>query len=168
MKKTLGLLLAATAMIAATLPNLTGTASAAPATVKLSSGSLEANSTSAPGLPVVEVAKKVVKGGPGVRVRKVRPKGVPRARVKRPRVRVHRHRLPAHRRAYRRRALKRGIGIGIGIGIVALIAREAANAEFQAAMRRCARRYYSFDWETGTYVTNSGHVRLCPYLRPYV
>lgn len=33
------------------------------------------------------------------------------------------------------------------------------------AKRKCARRFKSFDWYSGTYVTYSGRVRLCPYLR---
>ena len=32
------------------------------------------------------------------------------------------------------------------------------------ANRKCARRYKSFDWYSGTYVTYSGRIRLCPYL----
>lgn len=33
------------------------------------------------------------------------------------------------------------------------------------AKRKCARRFRSFDWYSGTYVTYGGRVRLCPYLR---
>jgi|GEM_PF-6715495 len=33
------------------------------------------------------------------------------------------------------------------------------------AKRKCARRFKSFDWYSGTYVTYGGRVRLCPYLR---
>lgn len=32
------------------------------------------------------------------------------------------------------------------------------------AKRKCARRYKSFDWHSGTYVTYGGRVRVCPYL----
>lgn len=68
----------------------------------------------------------------------------------------------------RRRALRTGIAIGVGIAIVGIIASQSVkSASFRAAMRRCALRYRSFDWETGTYVTYDGRVRLCPYLRPY-
>ncbi|MBU2583677.1 MAG: BA14K family protein [Alphaproteobacteria bacterium] len=107
------------------------------------------------GLPVVEVAKR------RVGVKRIRPRTLRSARI------VRRRLSPRHRYT-RRRALTRGIGIGIGIGIVAIIAKHAAHSEFQAAMRRCARDYRSFDWETGTYITYSGDVRLCPYLRPYL
>lgn len=31
--------------------------------------------------------------------------------------------------------------------------------------RRCARRYRSFDWRTGTFMTYRGVRKLCPYLR---
>ena len=30
---------------------------------------------------------------------------------------------------------------------------------------RCARRFRSFDWDTGLYTTYGGHTKLCPYLR---
>lgn len=123
-----------------------------------------ATSSQVDALPLVQVAKRA-KGRRGVARkarRAVKRRGVVRRRG------MLRRRLPHSRRYYRRRALRRGIGIGIGLGIVALIARESANAEFRAAMRRCDRRYRSFDWETGTYVNGQGRVRLCPYLRPYI
>ncbi|KUO53908.1 MAG: hypothetical protein APF80_17110 [Alphaproteobacteria bacterium BRH_c36] len=115
------------------------------------------------GLPVVQVAKKRPRSA--VR-RSVRRSTAARRTIRRGRI-VRRGLTPRHR-YYRRRALNRGIGVAIGIGIIALIARESANSAFQAAMRRCARDYRSFDWETGTYVTYGGDIRLCPYLRPYL
>lgn len=34
-----------------------------------------------------------------------------------------------------------------------------------SAMRRCAARFRSFEWDTGRYTTYGGDRRLCPYLR---
>jgi BA14K-like protein len=34
-----------------------------------------------------------------------------------------------------------------------------------SAEERCARRFRSFDWDTGHYTTYGGHTKLCPYLR---
>ena len=34
-----------------------------------------------------------------------------------------------------------------------------------SAEERCARRFKSFDWDTGRYTTYGGHTKLCPYLR---
>jgi len=118
----------------------------------------------AAGLPVVKVAKRRVKVNRARR--SIRRRSSVRRSIRSGR--IVRRRLSPRRRYYRRRALTRGIGIGVGIGILAIIARESANAEFQSAMRRCARDYRSFDWDTGTYVSYGGQVRLCPYLRPYI
>ena len=80
-----------------------------------------------------------------------------------------RKRPPLKRNKRSRRGIHRGIEIGVGIAILAIIAAEAARSDgYDRAMRRCARDYRSFDWETGTYVTYGGRVRLCPYLGPYV
>lgn len=143
---------------------LTGSAAnAAPVAPASTANSKAADSGGSAGLPIVQVAKK----RPARTVRRTVRRSTAARRTIRSR-RIVRHRLSPGRRYYRRRALNRGIGIGIGIGIIALIARESANSAFQAAMRRCARDYRSFDWETGTYVTYDGDVRLCPYLRPYI
>jgi BA14K-like protein len=34
-----------------------------------------------------------------------------------------------------------------------------------SAKERCARRFKSFEWDTGRYTTYGGDERLCPYLR---
>ncbi len=34
-----------------------------------------------------------------------------------------------------------------------------------SAKERCARRFRSFEWDTGLYTTYGGYRRLCPYLR---
>ena len=34
-----------------------------------------------------------------------------------------------------------------------------------SAEERCARRFKSFDWDTGLYTTYGGRQKLCPYLR---
>ena len=34
-----------------------------------------------------------------------------------------------------------------------------------SAKERCARRFRSFDWDTGLYTTYGGKTKLCPYLR---
>ncbi|WP_170937144.1 BA14K family protein [Rhodomicrobium sp. R_RK_3] len=34
-----------------------------------------------------------------------------------------------------------------------------------SAQERCARRFKSFDWDTGRYTTYGGRSKLCPYLR---
>jgi hypothetical protein len=34
-----------------------------------------------------------------------------------------------------------------------------------SAKERCARRFRSFEWETGLYTTYGGRRKLCPYLR---
>lgn len=34
-----------------------------------------------------------------------------------------------------------------------------------SAKERCARRFRSFEWDTGLYTTYGGNRRLCPYLR---
>jgi hypothetical protein len=62
-----------------------------------------------------------------------------------------------------------GIEIGVGIAILAIIAASIAKSSgYKSAVRKCARDYRGFDRESGTYVTRSGNVRLCPYLEPYV
>lgn len=71
------------------------------------------------------------------------------------------------RRSYRDRRRSRGRDVGIGIGAVivgGIIASQAARADRQA-MLQCDARFRSFDWDTGTYVTYGGDVRVCPYLR---
>lgn len=35
----------------------------------------------------------------------------------------------------------------------------------RSAKDRCARRFRSFEWETGLYTTYGGHKKPCPYLR---
>ncbi len=86
------------------------------------------------------------------------------------------------RRGYRKRrkggGIPKGVAIGLGIAILGIMAEEAAQSGgyggdygydngYENAMRACARRFRSFDWDSGTYVTYGGSVRLCPYLRPY-
>jgi hypothetical protein len=76
---------------------------------------------------------------------------------------------PRPKHKHHHRGHYKGVEIGIGIAILGLLAAEAAKSSgYNKAMRRCARKYRSFDWESGTYVTYGGKVRLCPYLRPYV
>jgi len=41
----------------------------------------------------------------------------------------------------------------------------AVYAEGGDAVARCAARYRSFDRASGTFLTNSGQRKLCPYLR---
>ncbi len=81
------------------------------------------------------------------------------------------------RRSRRGRDIGAGVAIGLGAAILGSImsqqraqghGRAAYEAELEAAARRCAQRFRSFDWESGTYVTYGGEVRLCPYLEPYV
>lgn len=38
---------------------------------------------------------------------------------------------------------------------------------YQAAKRRCANTYRSYDWRTDTIITYEGYERLCPFVRPY-
>jgi len=77
-----------------------------------------------------------------------------------------RHRQYKRRHKYRN--VQRDIAIGVGIAILGIIAEETARGDYDNAMRRCARDYRSFEWETGTYITYGGQVRLCPYLNPYI
>jgi len=86
--------------------------------------------------------------------------------AKRRRRSERRYRRYKRRRKYRN--VQRDIAIGVGIAILGIIAEEAARGNYENAMRRCARDYRSFEWETGTYITYGGRVRLCPYLVPYV
>lgn len=70
------------------------------------------------------------------------------------------------RRRAHRRARRYNPGAWIAVGIIAaLIAEGMAYDDIDYAMQRCAERYYSFDWRTGTYITYDGRERLCPYLR---
>ena len=73
-----------------------------------------------------------------------------------------------YRRRHKYRNVQRDIAIGVGIAILGIIIEEAARGDYENAMRRCARDYRSFEWETGTYITYGGRVRLCPYLAPYI
>jgi BA14K-like protein len=76
-------------------------------------------------------------------------------------------------RGHRRHRHRRGGGGGWGpAGIVgAIIAGTIIAAAIQEGradeddMERCAERYRSFDWETGTYINRYGEERVCPYLR---
>ena len=47
--------------------------------------------------------------------------------------------------------------------------REYSNSGYDgvhnSAKERCARRFRSFEWDTGRYTTYGGHKKLCPYLR---
>ncbi|MBF0256461.1 MAG: BA14K family protein [Gammaproteobacteria bacterium] len=38
---------------------------------------------------------------------------------------------------------------------------------YKSAKRRCAREYRSYDWDSDTFVTYGGVVKLCPYVRSY-
>jgi hypothetical protein len=56
-------------------------------------------------------------------------------------------------------------GAYIALGVIgALIDRGISESAAQSAMQRCARRYRSFEWDTGLYTTYGGEKRLCPYL----
>lgn len=53
-----------------------------------------------------------------------------------------------------------------GAIIGAIIANQASSASrsssHEAAKRRCAEKYRSYDWRSETYVTYDGRVRSCP------
>lgn len=77
-------------------------------------------------------------------------------------VRWRRHR---HHRRHRHRGAG-AFGAGLAVGIVgALIAKGISESAAEDRFARCARDFRSFDPATGTYITRSGHERLCPYLR---
>lgn len=82
-------------------------------------------------------------------------------------VEVRHRRHPVHRHSHRRRGSGWGaFGTGVAVGIIGvLIARGISESAAQERMARCARDFDTFDPETGTYITRSGHERLCPYLR---
>lgn len=58
-----------------------------------------------------------------------------------------------------------------GLALGALLAYGLSRAEAEARLdeewrwEKCARRYRSFEWDTGLYTTYGGEKRLCPYLR---
>jgi uncharacterized protein YcfJ len=45
--------------------------------------------------------------------------------------------------------------------------RQHGGDSYRDAKRRCASDYRSYDWESDTYVTYGGTVKLCPYVRSY-
>ncbi|MEO5342740.1 MAG: BA14K family protein [Gammaproteobacteria bacterium SHHR-1] len=89
-----------------------------------------------------------------------------------------------HRRPHRyspqqapRRSSHRGRNIVVPLVAGALIGAIIANHNsqpsysgkggYKSAKRRCDRDYRSYDWESDTFVTYGGVVKLCPYVRPY-
>jgi hypothetical protein len=60
-----------------------------------------------------------------------------------------------------------------GALIGAIIANSNSQPQFsgkgayRSAKRRCARDYRSYDWDSDTFVTYSGVVKLCPHVREY-
>ena len=80
-------------------------------------------------------------------------------------VRSRRH-YQRHRHHRHRHGGAGAFGAGLAVGIVgALIANGISESSARDRFARCARDFRSFDPETGTYITRSGHERLCPYLR---
>jgi hypothetical protein len=59
-----------------------------------------------------------------------------------------------------------GVALGVGALIVgSAIASSSARASSRASdYERCASRYDSFDWDTGTYENEDGDRIVCPYL----
>jgi hypothetical protein len=57
----------------------------------------------------------------------------------------------------------------LALGLMGSLIHEGAygNNYYGAtsAKRRCARRFRSFEWDSGLYTTYGGRKRLCPYLR---
>lgn len=80
--------------------------------------------------------------------------------------------VPAqHRPHYYGHSRHRSGGVGVGAiiggiiigGLIAEAIREGRARD--SDVDRCAARFRSFDPRSGTYVTYSGEVRICPYLR---
>lgn len=46
-------------------------------------------------------------------------------------------------------------------------ARTGGNNAYLSAKRRCAQKYRSYDWDSDSFVTYGGVVKLCPYVRSY-
>lgn len=74
---------------------------------------------------------------------------------------------PRHYHRHRHRHRGAGaFGAGLAVGVIgALIAKGVSESTARDRYNRCAAEFRSFDPETGTYITKSGHERLCPYLR---
>lgn len=80
------------------------------------------------------------------------------------------HRGGHHHHRSRGRHGRRGDWVGPAVGGVivgAIIANQASSASrsssrHEAAKRRCAEQYRSYDWRSETYVTYGGQVRSCP------
>ncbi len=45
--------------------------------------------------------------------------------------------------------------------------RGYGSSSYQAAKRRCARNYRSYNWRTDMYTTYGGEKKLCPYVRRF-
>lgn len=71
---------------------------------------------------------------------------------------------PPPRYYYAPRRNNAGVIIGsiIAGALIASAIQEGRARETD--MERCAARFRSFDWETGTYITYEGEERVCPYL----
>jgi hypothetical protein len=78
----------------------------------------------------------------------------------------HEHR-PEHRGGHHYGGGRVAAGVALGVG--ALIVGSAIASSAHASSRssdyeRCASRYDSFDWDTGTIETENGDRVVCPYL----
>jgi hypothetical protein len=59
------------------------------------------------------------------------------------------------------------VGVLVGAAIASQSTGRRHHSGYQAAKRRCDRNYRSYDWDSDTFVTYSGKVKLCPYVRAY-
>lgn len=88
----------------------------------------------------------------------------------------HRRDGRRHSRRYSRRNNWVGPAVA-GVILGAIIANETSKPrrhyrnydrrDYRAAKRRCDDKYRSYDWDSDTFVTYGGKVKLCPYVKPY-
>ena len=81
-----------------------------------------------------------------------------------PRYRRQVYRYPRYRRYHRHRHYDSGIGLGVTLGIVGLAAGAIAGGGYYGGLswqEACARKYRSFNWDTGMYLGYDGHWRRC-------
>jgi len=71
---------------------------------------------------------------------------------------------PPARYYYAPRRNNAGVIIGSIIAGALIAAAVQEGRARESDKERCAARFQSFDWETGTYFTYDGEERVCPYL----